>query len=88
MTDSKHSPFFDDSAKEYPYDMPVPDYGDLMTVEEFRNDVESTCLVDYDGIGSLAKMIDGEVKVSWNRISPSQVDSIPPDVTHVVWFNK
>lgn len=77
---------------------PIPDYGDLMTVEEFREDCESACFIDYDGHGNLAT----ETEMTNIVIYPSDVTR-QPDVltelagakhdpfhgyTHVVWFNR
>lgn len=71
---------------------PVDDSnGKLMTVEEFKNNCESGCLIDYDGMGDLVK--DGEIVTptedGWPRwIVPSKRDEIPEDVTHVLWYNR
>lgn len=66
------------------YTEPVPDYGDLMTVEEFRAAVAAGYFNDYDGNGEAS---NGTHVGTW-IIYPSEVDKIPPGVTHVVWFNK
>lgn len=66
------------------YNVKIPDYGDVMTVEEWRSCVESGCFIDDDGIGTPAKdgmMMDRDV---W----PSGMDDVPEDATHIVWFNK
>jgi hypothetical protein len=62
----------------------MPSYGDLMTVNDFRQDVRAGGFIDYDGFGHPAKlMVDNST-----HIYPSQVDAIPDDATHIVWFNK
>lgn len=73
------------------YSRPMPEYGDLMTVEEYLAQVESGSFIDDDGNGRAVK--DGMVE-DWtgnfgeNDILPSEGDSkIPLDATHVVWFN-
>ncbi len=67
------------------YKHSIPDYGDLMTVEEFREAVKIGAFTDYDGHGIAAKngMCSRE-----RHIYPSTVDQIPEDATHIVWFNK
>lgn len=67
------------------YTEPIPDYGDVMTVEDWKAAVRSGSFNDYDGGGKAAK--DGKVDKCW--IYPSEADaSIPEDATHIVWFNK
>lgn len=66
------------------YDQDVPEYGDLMTREEWLNAVETGFFIDYDGMGSPVK--DGKMMSGW--VFPSQADMLPEDATHVVWFNK
>lgn len=62
-----------------------PDYGDLMTVNDFLEACDVGAFVDYDGSGYPVK--DG--KMARNiRVVPSNRSSIPADATHVVWFNK
>jgi len=67
------------------FDQPIPDYGDLMTVEAFNEACEETMFTDYDGHGypSDGKMMDREVVVE-----PSSRAIMLPGATHVVWFNK
>ena len=62
----------------------LPNFGDLMTVEEFKRRVESKFFIDYDGFGQAVK----EGKVDPVLIYPSQVDEIPEDATHIMWYNK
>lgn len=60
--------------------------GDLMTVNEYLENVECGGFIDYDGHGHPVKdnMEDGNLYVY-----PSQGDqNIPMDATHVVWFNR
>lgn len=61
-----------------------PDYGDLMSVDEFAQSVEDGSFIDYDGYGYWAvadKMSDVVVR-------PSTVDDKPEWATHVIWFNR
>lgn len=62
---------------------PIPDYGDLMTIEEYMECVNGGGFVDYDGFGYAS---DGKVMFTEKRIRPS--DGEPFGYTHVVWFNK
>lgn len=66
------------------YNHEIPDYGDVMTVKEFKEEVECGMFGDYDGSGKPAK--DG--KMSHQDIKPSKIEEIPSDATHIVWFNK
>lgn len=65
---------------------PIPDYGDLMTLEKFKEAVACGGFIDYDGTGRLAT----KTRMSEIHISPSGVkDFVFPEwATHVVWFNK
>lgn len=66
------------------YDKPIPDYGDVMDVQLYKESVSSGLFVDSDGHGRPVK--DG--LVGNMTLCPSQVDFLPEDATHVVWFNK
>lgn len=61
---------------------PLPNYGDLITVEKFLSSVQTGSLISYDGYGHWATkdMMDSDTDV-WN-------DEHPPWATHVMWFNK
>lgn len=60
-------------------------YGDIMTLEDFRNAVRKGYLIDYDGYGYPMKddLVDDFLK-----IFPSDMISIPKDATHIIWFNR
>lgn len=71
--------------KTFHYTDPLDeDLGVLFTVEEFKEHVEDGMLIDYDGFGHLVR----DNLTSKEYIFPSQVDIIPADATHIVWFNK
>ena len=59
----------------------IPEYGDVMTMDEFEECVAGGLLTPYDGSGYYA--VDGQMSdVSvWSVARPGQF-------THVVWFNK
>lgn len=65
---------------------PIPDYGDLMTCEEFEEAVQMGCFIDYDGHGYYAS----ETEMSEVLALPSDVlrHGFRRDFTHVVWFNQ
>ena len=65
---------------------PIPDYGDLMTMQDFIACCQSGGFIDYDGHGCLS---DG-VSMSDTIILPSHIASgnYPKGYSHVVWFNK
>lgn len=67
------------------YSDPVSKDDHIMTVEEFREAVRTGGFVDYDGFGCAVK--DG-LEDPKNFIYPSQVENIPEDATHIVWFNR
>lgn len=63
------------------YTSEIPDYGHIMTIEEWNDAVESGMFITLDGSGYYCK--DGKM----NR--NNEVFSNPPlDATHVCWFNK
>ena len=61
------------------------DFGDFMSVDEFRSEVASGSFIDYDGSGYAVK---GELVDTSQPIYPSSVDMIPDDAEQIVWFNK
>lgn len=58
---------------------------DVYTVEEFRERVAKENFRDYDGFGYPVKDSKADPSI-W--IKPSNLDEIPSDATHIVWFNK
>lgn len=63
------------------YDEELPKYGDLMTVEDWKEDVESGSFINTDGSGYWVK--DGKMSRDDEVFSSPQLDA-----THVMWFNK
>ena len=65
---------------------PIPDYGDLMTVQDFIDACESGLFIDYDGHGYYATT-DGMSSV---MVRPSMIKAggFVTGWTHVVWFNR
>lgn len=66
---------------------PIPDYGDLMTVEDFIQSVASGFFIDDDGFGYWANSTH---ILSKDPVYPSEVGFLdcPTGTTHVVWFNR
>ena len=60
-------------------------YGDVLPVDEFRAYVRSGAMTDIDGF---AYPSNGTHHCSEVRILPSTVGDIPPDATHVIWYNR
>lgn len=67
------------------YDAPIPEYGDVMPVSEFKDAVHAGVFIDYDGHGYPAQ--DGVMNRDI-KILPSTVANIPEDATHIIWFNR
>lgn len=64
----------------------IPEYGDVMSLEDFIDNVKAGGFIDYDGNGNYAR--DG--KMSDIVIHPSDVrhGSIRDDFDTIVWFNR
>ncbi len=67
---------------------PLPDYGDLMPIEEFSFNVKAGAFIDYDGHGYFAT----DKKMSDKGVVPSDFKKsnfhVPVWATHVMWFNR
>lgn len=67
------------------------DYADIFTMEEFIEEVDHNGIMNYDGIGRLARAdetgkiwesdIEVDCRLSW-------LEKQPKDFTHVCWYNK
>lgn len=65
---------------------PIPDYGDVMTVEDFEAAVKSVCFTDDDGHGYYS---DGKTMTKvYVDCAHIYRNGVQPGYTHVVWFNK
>jgi hypothetical protein len=60
-------------------------FGDIFTLEEFRDAVRQGYLIDYDGYGYPMK---DDLVDDFQKIFPSDMISIPKDATHIIWFNR
>jgi hypothetical protein len=65
---------------------PLPDYGDLMTLGDWLDCVESGGFIDYDGLGRYAT----DKEMSNIYVVPSDVEKgkVDKSWSHVVWFNR
>jgi hypothetical protein len=65
---------------------PIPEYGDLIPLDEFIEMCEHGTFIDYDGFGNYAT----ETEMSTNVVCPSDITAgiINRNWTHVVWFNR
>jgi hypothetical protein len=66
---------------------PFPIYGDLFTMEQFRQDCADGYFIDYDGSGCLATATGMSREVIYPSMFKQGV-VFPEWATHVVWFNK
>jgi len=70
-----------------PYEISdIPDYGDVMTLNEFKNICRNGGFIDYDGHGHY---IDGD-KMTDINIYPSDVKtkSLRHELNKIIWFNR
>lgn len=61
---------------------PIPNYGNLMTLDDFIVDCEHGAF--NNGHGKYAF----KDRMSDKYIYPSEIEGVDGDFTHVVWFNK
>jgi hypothetical protein len=71
--------------------MAADEIGDLMTVKDFIEEVNTGSFIDYDGFGYLATLTHMLDKYEC-RIYPSMITYqkllIPKQFTHILWFNR
>lgn len=76
---------------------PIPEYGDLMTMEEFIASVKAGLFIDYDGFGNysdgkrvLHRTLSEENDYEPLIVNPSDVKKgkIRKGFSHVVWYNR
>lgn len=66
------------------YTTPVPDYGDLFTVKEFKEMMDDGTFYN-DGYGHPVKNEKMDLSI---EICPPGTTEWPEDATHIMWFNK
>lgn len=67
---------------------PIPDHGDLMTVEEFYAAAEVTAFVNSDGDGCYATATEMYPDRPVDPRAIREGRERPGGFTHVMWFNK
>jgi hypothetical protein len=67
------------------YNKHIPEYGDVIELNEFLDNCESEFFTDHNGYGHPVKNNLMDDKKS---ICPSTRHLIPKDTTHICWFNK
>lgn len=63
--------------------------GDLIEIDQFRQDVDDGYLTDYDGSGHA--VLGHAVLDNWmssRTFCPSEIDELPEETTHILWFNR
>ena len=60
----------------------IPNYADLLTIDEFMEMVEDGSIIEDDGGGYFS---NGD---RMNRSLDAFESDVPDDATHVAWFNK
>ena len=69
------------------YNQHIDPEGELLTREDYIKKVE-TGLISSNGYGYGLAAKDGTQCSSWQRhIHPREIEILPTDCTHVVWFN-
>ena len=65
---------------------PIPEYGDLIEIDEFVEMCNNGGFIDYDGHGYYSN----GTEMSNIYVCPSDITSsgVVPGWTHVVWFNR
>lgn len=69
----------------YKYNMPLPDDGELMTVDEFEDEVDFALLGDSDGFG---RIVRDNMMANYFVVKPTKINEIPNCATHVIWFQR
>ena len=65
----------------------IPDYGDLMTIEEFIKHVDNKLFINYDGTGRYA-FEDKESDYRFDFDEYNFYGKYDKRFTHIMWFNK
>lgn len=76
----------DESSIEFNKNIPEPEHGDHIPIEDFIDMARWGGFIDYDGHGYLAT----ETLVSNVLVFPSEMKIIQPPkwATHIVWYNR
>jgi hypothetical protein len=64
----------------------IPEYGDHMTLEHFKQNCEDGLFIDYDGVGYYATSTqESDIEVYPSDITSGNINN---NFTHIVWYNK
>ena len=66
---------------------PIPDYGDLMTIEAFLEHLKKGFFMDYDGTGRYA-FKDKQSDYMFDINDYKYFKEYDKRFTHVMWFNR
>jgi len=66
------------------YERELDSIGYLMTIEEWKEGVDSKFFTNYDGHGRAVK----DNKMTIKNYYPTDAHLIPKDATHIMWYNK
>lgn len=75
---------FQSYNESFKYTEDIDDIGTTFTIEEWKGSVVSHGFIDYDGYGKAIK--DG--KMTKHCFSPSEINEVPADATHIQWCNR
>lgn len=83
----QHRDWAGDVITKFTWEPIDPEFGDLMTIQEFIECVKDGTFIDYDGFGNYATA----THVSNAYLQPSDIKDKGFDVlnfTHVLWYNR
>lgn len=73
----------------------IPDYGDIMTIEDYYKDTIDESLTSYDGYGKFANLYKNEMYGilanfldDLSEFNNAVISARIQGFTHVVWFNR
>lgn len=58
---------------------------DIYTTDEFRACCKQGLFIDFDGSGHPVRDNLADLNIV---VKPSRLENIPPDATHIVWYNR
>lgn len=64
----------------------LPDYGYLLPLDEWKDEVRCGTFLPSDGTGNFATEIS--MTTTFDEDNIFDLESIPEWVTHIMWFNK
>lgn len=63
---------------------------DVYSIKEYRQYVQDRSFIDYDGFCQPVIISINPIKMTpvGGLFDPSEIDQMPPETTHVIWYNK